>query len=145
LFERYTERARRAIFYGRYEAARSHPPIEPEHLLLGILHDSGTMIAAILKDYGLDAATLRADALRAWPPASDTPAPADVPLSARSKTALDLAQEESSAVAYLGVEHLLLGVLREGGPAAHLLGQHGLDAAVTRRTVAAILEERQRP
>lgn len=127
MFERYTEKARRAVFFARYEASHyGSPYIETEHLLLGILREyrelekllpSGSA-EAIRKQ--IDARTLSRES---------TSTSVDLPLSNESKRVLAYGAEEAERLAHrhIGTEHLLLGLLREKGCfAAELLQQHGL-------------------
>lgn len=60
MFERYTEKARRVIFYARYESSEfGTPAIEAEHLLLGLLREEGCFAARIFREHGADASRIR--------------------------------------------------------------------------------------
>jgi ATP-dependent Clp protease ATP-binding subunit ClpC len=111
MFERFTEQARCAVFYARYEAARSTPPIEPEHLLLGVLRDESTIVRRFLGQHGIDVEALRHDLEAFWLDWRDKPMVMDVPLSSRSKNVLRLAAQESASITHLGLEHILLAIL----------------------------------
>jgi hypothetical protein len=111
-FDRYTEHARRTIFFGRWEALHAGSKlIEPEHLALGILRDSW-LTGEILKEFSADeirkeiVAKLPADA-----PASNDP---DIPLSPISKRVLRFAAAAADSLidVHIGDEHLLLGLLQ---------------------------------
>ena len=69
MFERYTERARRVIFFARYEASQfGSTTIETEHLLLGLLAEKGSVAHLALRDLGLTAEAVRQDVAKAAPP-----------------------------------------------------------------------------
>ena len=142
VFERYTERARRAVFYARYEAAHSGPPIEPEHLLLGIIRDDGGMMRGILAKRSIEVGDLQRELESLRPARPEPPVGMDIPLSGRSMRALELAERESAGGGYLGVEHILVGILLEGGSAATVLQKRGLDATVARHAIMQLLKER---
>jgi Clp amino terminal domain, pathogenicity island component len=134
MFERYTEKARRVIFFARYEASQfGSPYIETEHLLLGLLREDKALTNRFLSSY--DAvesirtqieghATIREKASTS----------VDLPLSNESKRVLAYAAEEAERLSHkhIGTEHLFLGLLRErDGFAATLLNERGvlIDAA----------------
>ncbi len=129
MFELYTERARRAVFYARYQASMSGMgQIEAEHLLLGVLHEDRDLSRGIFDD----AQTIRRDLLARLPPAqARIPTSADLPLSAACKHAMGWALSEARGLddPRIGCEHLLLALIQEtGSPAAEVLCSHGLDA-----------------
>jgi antitoxin component of RelBE/YafQ-DinJ toxin-antitoxin module len=130
MFERYTEKARRVIFFARYEAsAFGSPYIETEHLLLGLVREA----RKVLQQLGLPADTtvetlrLRIDKQQKLPAPS-----VNIPLSNESKGVLAYAAEEAERLQqrHVGTEHLLLGLLREETTlAAGLLGELGVTLA----------------
>jgi ATP-dependent Clp protease ATP-binding subunit ClpC len=125
MFERYTEKARRSIFFARYEASLSGSPyIETDHLLLGILRESAGLARQHLK---LDPSKLtsRSTKKRSESPVSTS---VDLPLDNVAKLALAYAAEEAEQLGHkmIGTEHLLLGVLRaDQGAGAKALGEAG--------------------
>jgi ATP-dependent Clp protease ATP-binding subunit ClpC len=114
LFERYTEKARRTIFFARSEASNfGSPSIEPEHLLLGLMHDNRWLLQR-LSSANLDG--IRKEIEETAPPRiNDVPTTADLPVSTSLKRALAYAAEEAEKLnhRHISTEHLLLGLLRE--------------------------------
>src|SRR5215471_20728456 len=115
MFERYTEGARRVIFFGRYEAAQTGSPyIETGHLLLGILREG----APFFRELGITEFEPIADdcrkALGSSGPKLSTSV--DLPLSNASKSALAYAAEEAERLRSktVGIQHLTMGLLRTG-------------------------------
>jgi Clp amino terminal domain, pathogenicity island component len=133
MFERYTEKARRVIFFARYEASTYGSPwIETEHLLLGLIRESKEILRW--------APPLNADVVRKrigdlTPKLPPTSTSVDLPLSNDSQRALKLAADEANRLShkYIGTEHLFLGLLNvEDCFAAQLLREGGADAAAMR-------------
>ena len=133
MFERYTEKARRVVFFARYEASHyGSPYIETEHLLLGILREYPEL-TSLLPSGASEAIRKQIDARTI--PFHKIPTSADLPLSNEAKRVLAYGAEEAERLAqkHIGVEHLLLGLLREEGCfAAQILRQHGLDVSQLR-------------
>ena len=127
MFERYTEKARRVIFFARYEASQlGSPYIETEHLLLGLLREDKRLSYLFLHS---EFAAIRKRIEQHTLIREKIPTSMDLPLSNESKRVLHYACEESERWAhnYIGTEHLLLGVLREQKSfAAHLLRDQGV-------------------
>jgi len=128
MFERYTEKARRAIFFSRYEASQyGSPVIDTEHLLLGLIREDKALYRWLPKT---DLQTIRQrvdDHSTKRPPTSTA---VDLPLSADAKRVLKHAANEADRLAnkHIGTEHLLLGLLDEDGSfAAKLLLEAGAD------------------
>ena len=143
MFERYTEKARRVIFFARYEASMlGSPAIETEHVLLGLLREGEALFRR------LSPAKLSLDGLRkrfeeSAPPREKIDTGAELPLSPDAKRVLAHAQEESDRLGHrhIGTEHLLLGLLLvEGSLAARVLGEHGFEVARVREDIAAATE-----
>jgi ATP-dependent Clp protease ATP-binding subunit ClpC len=129
MFERYTEKARRTIFFARYEASQAgSTTIESEHLLLGLLRED----QGLTRRVGLGENTLhsvRAEIEREKPAREKIETSVELPLSDESKRILACAAEESERMAdsQIGTEHLLLGILRESNClAARILNGHGV-------------------
>src|SRR6266404_495814 len=138
MFERYTEKARRAIFYSRYEASEyGSPYIETEHLLLGLLREDKALTYRFVLPASVEHLRQQIDAhsIRR----EKTSVSVDLPLSNECKRALHYATEEAEALSHqhIGTEHLLLGLLREEESfAAQLLRTAGLDLAAVRRELS---------
>jgi hypothetical protein len=136
MFERYTEPARRAIFFGRYEASQfGSPYIETEHLLLGLFRQDKALANQFLTSCEKLEDIRRAITLRGEPVAKISTS-VDLPLSHESKRVLAYAAEEAERMKHKHIEtaHLLLGLLREEKSfAARLLNQQGLTADLVRR------------
>src|SRR5205085_2736772 len=123
MFERYTEKARRVIFFARYEASvAAAKAIEPEHLLLGISREDPRLLVRFLPEGKTSIHQLR-EKLCPVANCEPTPTSVEIPLSPESKRTLHYAHEESDGLRhrYIGTEHLLLGVLRESSRASQTL------------------------
>jgi hypothetical protein len=129
MFERYTEQARRVIFFGRFEAGhRGSPYIEVEHLLLASLGED-RLLLSLLPEGATEAIRQRIEAVA---PHSESPANphGDMPLSHDAKQSLSLAAEEAEGLGSRKIEasHLLLGMLHlKDGIAADFLQPYGID------------------
>jgi hypothetical protein len=129
MFERYTEKARRTIFFGRYEASEfGSPYIETEHLLLGLLREDKALANRFLRSRGA-VDSVRKQIERQTARGEKVPTSVDLPLSHDCKRVLTYGAEEAERLnhKHIGTEHLLLGLLREEKCfAAQLLGEQGL-------------------
>src|SRR5207302_11157238 len=138
-----TEKARRVIFFARYEAAQfGSPYIETEHLLLGLLRENAALVQAINLPITCEAA--RKDLEARVRIGKKTSTSVDVPLSNENKRVLAYAAEEAERLGhkYIGSEHLLLGLLREKASlAAQLLNEEGVVLERARENIG----EWQRP
>lgn len=115
MFERYTERARRAIFFARYEASQfGSKTIETEHLLLGLLRAEKELSISLLRS-SESFESIRAEIERSTLVGERVPTSVDLPLSNESKRVLAFAAEEGEKLGHKYIEtgHLLLGLLRE--------------------------------
>jgi ATP-dependent Clp protease ATP-binding subunit ClpC len=140
MFERYTESARRSLFFARYEASQlGSIAIEPEHLLLGLLREPAA-VNALLK---IDLGRLRAGVAGQVPFKGKLSTSVEIPFDAQTKRVLQHAAEEANALRHdhIGSEHLLLGLLREerSGAAAALAAQ-GVRLGDLRQAVAQLSE-----
>ncbi len=133
MFERYTEKARRVIFFARYEASQyGSPTIDTEHLLLGLIREDKALYRWLPKT---DIQTVRQrvdDHSTKRPPTSTA---VDLPLSAAAKRVLKHAADEAERLAnkHIGTEHIFLGLLDEEACfAAKLLREAGADGAEMR-------------
>jgi len=133
MFERYTEKARRIIFFARYEASQFGSPfIETEHLLLGIIREDKALTNRFLRSH---VASIRKQVESQTTLREKTSTSVDLPLSNESKRVLAYAAEEAERLAHkhIGPEHLLLGLLRdEKCFAAQMLGERGVRLSVLR-------------
>ena len=130
MFERYTEKARRVIFFARYEASQfGSPYIETEHLLLGLLREDNPMVSRHLPSLGYEESILKQ--IKSQAAVRDKIATSvDLPLSNECKRVLAYAAEEAMRLghSHIGTEHLLLGLLRETGCFAEgMLSKRGAD------------------
>lgn len=140
MFERYTEKARRVIFFARYEASNVGAPcIETEHLLLGLLREDHALRNRFLPS--IDSVKYIHEKIRAVTPVRDKISTAvDLPLSDESQRVLAYAAEEADKLKHrhLGTEHLLLALLREENTlAATLLRERGLTLERVRQELIA--------
>src|SRR5215813_533743 len=139
MFERYTEKARRVIFFARYEASQFGAPyIETEHLLLGLLREDKALAFRFLATQG-NFESIRQQIETASPSRQPVSTSVDLPLSNESKRILAYAAEEAERLSHkwIGSEHLLLGILREEKCfAAELLQERGLRLSSVREELA---------
>src|SRR5262249_38502600 len=116
MFERYTEKARRVIFFSRYEASQfGASEIEPEHILLGLIREDKKLTARFFHRAHDDVESVRKE-IEARTVIRDRVSPEiDLPLSAKAKNVLAFAADESDKLGnrHIGPEHLVLGLLRE--------------------------------
>src|ERR1700678_1852891 len=129
MFERYTETARRTIFFGRYEASQfGSRYIETEHLLLGLLREDKALANRFLHSYEA-VQSIRKQIERYTVPGERVSTSVDLPLSHECKRVLAYGAEEAERLnhKHIGTEHLLLGLLREEKCfAAEILHERGL-------------------
>jgi Clp amino terminal domain, pathogenicity island component len=139
MFERYTEKARRVIFFARYEASQyGSPYIETEHLLLGLLREDRALAKWFPGESNVEPG-IRTEIEGQITQRERISTSVEVPLTEECKKALNLAVEESERLAhrYIGTEHLLLGMLRvEGSLAAKLLLKRGLKPGTIREQLS---------
>src|SRR5262245_18660591 len=139
MFEKYTDNARRVIFFARYEASQfGGPKIESEHLLLGLMKENRDLIRRFAPDWKSIDSILKEITSRTAA-GEKLPATVDMPLSDECKRILAYAMEEAERLSHtqVGPEHPLLGILRESnGAAAQVLNGHGLKLDAVREDVA---------
>jgi ATP-dependent Clp protease ATP-binding subunit ClpC len=132
MFERYTEKARRTIFFARYEASQlGGPAIEAEHLLLGLLRENQGLFQKFFPTPETVSAAIRAEIERSNTFREKVSASVDLPLSPSAKRVLmnAAAESEKRHDRHIGPEHLLLGIIREEASiASQALIRHGLTA-----------------
>ena len=141
MFERYTEKARRAIFFARYEASQfGSPYIETEHLLLGLLREDKALTNRFLRSHA-SVESIRRQIEGCTTIREKVSTSVDLPLSNECKRVLAYAAEEAERLSdkHIGTEHLFLGLLRESGCfAAAILREQGLTLEESREHVASI-------
>jgi Clp amino terminal domain, pathogenicity island component len=142
MFERFTDRARRVVVLAQEEARLlDHNYIGTEHLLLGMIHEGEGVAAEALERLGVSLVAVRAEVERVIGRGKETPA-AHIPFTPRAKKVLELSLREALNFGhnYIGTEHILLGLIREGeGVAAQVLTQLGADLDRVRQQVNQIL------
>jgi hypothetical protein len=143
MFERFTDRARRAVVLAQEEARRlQHNYIGTEHILLGLVHDGEGIAARSLGSFGITLETARGEIEKIVGRGQEASA-AHIPFTPRSKKVLELALREALQLGnnYIGTEHILLGLIRESqGLAAQALVQLGLDLGAVRQRTLALAE-----
>ncbi|HXB73110.1 MAG TPA: Clp protease N-terminal domain-containing protein [Candidatus Acidoferrales bacterium] len=134
MFERYSEKARRVIFFARYEASLFGAPyIEPEHLLLGIVREDKALAFQFLSSHAASEA-IREKIEARTTKRERVSTSVDIPLNADSKSVLAYAAEEAPASKEIGTAHLLLGILRlETSFAVEILHGYGLSLDTVRQ------------
>jgi ATP-dependent Clp protease ATP-binding subunit ClpC len=139
MFERYTEKARRVIFFARYEASQfGSPYIETEHLLLGLLREDKALANRFLRSHAA-LESIRKQIEAHTTPREKVPTSVDLPLSHECKRVLAYGAEEAERLnhKHIGTEHLLLGLLREEKClAAEILHERGLRLNHVREEIA---------
>src|SRR6184192_4051554 len=140
MFERYTEKARRVIFFARYEASQfGAPAIEPEHLLLGLMREDKSLTARFLARAQTSLEAIRKEIEGRAPLREKISTSVELPLAPETKRVLAYAHEESDRLQHrhIGTEHLLLGLLREErSMAAEILYERGLRLNAVREEVS---------
>src|SRR5215208_5168696 len=130
MFERYTERARRVLFFARYEASQlGSISIETEHLLLGLIREGKGLTSRIFARSHLSLENIRKEIEGRTVFREKVSTSVEIPFSAETKRVLQAAAEEADRLLhnYIGTEHLLLGILREErSVAASILMEKGM-------------------
>ena len=139
MFERYTEKARRVIFFARYEASQfGSPYIETEHLLLGLLREDKALANRFLRSQAA-IESIRKQIEAHTTVREKVSTSVDLPLSHECKRVLAYGAEEAERLnhKHIGTEHLLLGLLREEKCfAAEILHERGLRLSQVREEIA---------
>jgi hypothetical protein len=142
MFERYTEGARRTVFFARYEASSlGSPSIETEHLLLGILREDKELIRHVLLKVDYDLARQSVTKNTKLDPKKTVSTNVDLPLSEHAKRALKYSAEEADRMnhRHIGTAHLLLGLVRDSEfTSAEVLSQLGVKFDSLRKKVEAL-------
>jgi ATP-dependent Clp protease ATP-binding subunit ClpC len=147
MFEKYNEKARRALFFARYEASKlGSRVIESEHILLGVLREGEEIIKEIFSRFNVKPEQIRREVEGDRLFVDRISSSAELPLSEESKKILAYAAHEAESMLhqYVGTEHLLIGILRvESSTAARILTSKGLNVYGVREETISILKERE--
>ena len=143
-FEKFTERARKVLSLAQEEAQRfNHQYIGTEHILLGLVREGDGVAAKVLSDLGVELLKVRA-AVEFIIGRGDRVVLGEIGLTPRAKKVVELAVDEARRLNhhYIGTEHLLLGLIREGeGIAAGALESLGVNLEKVRRTTIEVLSQ----
>ncbi|WP_460520277.1 ATP-dependent Clp protease ATP-binding subunit [Flindersiella endophytica] len=142
MFERFTDRARRVVVLAQEEARMlSHNYIGTEHILLGLIHEGEGVAAKALESLGISLEAVRAQVEEIIGQGQQAPS-GHIPFTPRAKKVLELSLREALQLGhnYIGTEHILLGLIREGeGVAAQVLVKLGADLGRVRQQVIQLL------
>ncbi len=142
MFERFTDRARRVVVLAQEEARLlNHNYIGTEHILLGLIHEGEGVAARGLESLGISLESVRSQVVEIIGQGSQAPS-GHIPFTPRAKKVLELSLREALQLGhnYIGTEHILLGLIREGeGVAAQVLQKLGAELHKVRQTVIQLL------
>src|SRR5215510_10462020 len=142
MFERFTDRARRVVVLAQEEARMlNHNYIGTEHLLLGLIHEGEGVAAKALESMNISLEAVRSQVEEIIGQGQAAPT-GHIPFTPRAKKVLELSLREALQLGhnYIGTEHILLGLIREGeGVAAQVLQKLGADLNRVRQTVIQLL------
>lgn len=145
MWQFFTERGKKVIQLAHREALKmGHNVIEPEHVLLGLIYESGGVAYQTLVSMGLNLDEIRTQLEEAMGRSEPTLKAIDLPLSPRVKKALELAMREARnmGVNYVGTEHILLGILSDpGSMAAQYFLAMGVDASAVQKQIVSVMAE----
>jgi ATP-dependent Clp protease ATP-binding subunit ClpC len=143
-FEKFSERARRVLSLAQEEAQRfNHNYIGTEHILLGLVRETDGVAARVLSSLGVELSKVRS-AVEFIIGRGERPSPGDIGLTPRAKKVIELAVDEARRLShhYIGTEHLLIGIMREGeGVAAGVLESLGVSLEKVRAETTRILNQ----
>jgi ATP-dependent Clp protease ATP-binding subunit ClpC len=147
MFEKYNEKARRALFFARYEASKlGSKVIESEHILLGILREGEEIIKEIFSRFNVKPEEIRREIEGDRIFVERISSTSELPLSEESKKILAYASHEAESMVhpYVGTEHLLIGILRvDGSVAGRLLTARGFNLYGVREETISLIKERE--
>ena len=147
MFEKYNEKARRALFFARYEASKlGSKVIESEHVLLGILREGEDVTREIFARFNVKPDDVRKEIEGDRVFVERVSSSQELPLSEESKKILAYASHEAESMMhpYVGTEHLLIGILRvDPCVASRLLAGHGFNLYGVREEAIALIKERE--
>ena len=142
MFERFTDRARRVVVLAQEEARMlNHNYIGTEHILLGLIHEGEGVAAKALESLGISLEAVRQKVEEIIGHGQQSPS-GHIPFTPRAKKVLELSLREALQInhSYIGTEHILLGLIREGeGVAAQVLVKLGADLNRVRNQVLQLL------
>ena len=142
MFERFTDRARRVVVLAQEEARLlNHNYIGTEHILLGLIHEGEGVAAKALESMGTSLESVRSQVVEIIGQGAQAPS-GHIPFTPRAKKVLELSLREALQLGhnYIGTEHILLGLIREGeGVAAQVLQKLGAELHKVRQTVIQLL------
>jgi Clp amino terminal domain, pathogenicity island component/ClpX C4-type zinc finger len=142
VFERFTDRARRVVVLAQEESRLlNHNYIGTEHILLGLIHEGEGVAAQVLAALGVSLADVRSEVEEIVGHGAYAPA-GHIPFTPRAKKVLEMSLREALQLGhnYIGTEHILLGLIREGeGVAAQVLAKLGADLSTVRQHVVRLL------
>jgi ATP-dependent Clp protease ATP-binding subunit ClpC len=148
MFERFTDHARRVVVLAQEEARMlNHNYIGTEHILLGLIHEGEGVAAKALESLGISLEAVRSQVEEIIGQGQTAPT-GHIPFTPRAKKVLELSLREALQLGhnYIGTEHILLGLIREGeGVAAQVLQKLGASLAVVRQVVIDLLGGRPAP
>ena len=143
MFERFTDRARRVVVLAQEEARLlNHNYIGTEHILLGLIHEGEGVAAKALESLGISLEAVRQQVEEIIGQGQQAPS-GHIPFTPRAEKVLELSLREALQLGhnYIGTEHILLGLIREGGGvAAQVLVRLGADPSRVRRQVIQLLQ-----
>ena len=146
MFERYTERARRVLFFARYEASQlGSITIETEHLLLGLIREGKGLTSRIFARAHLSLESIRKEVEGRSVFRQKVSTSVEIPFSVETKRVLQFAADEANKLThnYIGTEHLLLGILcEEQSVAASILMEKGMRLQTVREDIVQLLNEK---
>ena len=144
-FERFTEKAVRVIMAAQEEAKRLNSPfVGAEHLLLGMLREGEMIVLKALEYFRIDPSYLKDKLEEGTNFNAESKTGIEIPFNAQVKKVIELAWDEARGLghSYVGVEHLFLGILREGtGPVGEILREMGITVASVKNWIVATLGE----
>ena len=142
MFERFTDRARRVVVLAQEEARRlNHNYIGTEHILLGLIQEGEGHAAKALEELNINIDGVRSEVVEIIGEGQQSPS-GHIPFTPRAKKVLELSLREALQLGhnYIGTEHILLGLVREGeGVAAQVLKKLGAELSQVRQTVIKLI------
>jgi ATP-dependent Clp protease ATP-binding subunit ClpA len=148
MFERFTDRARRVVVLAQEEARMlNHNYVGTEHILLGLIHEGDGVAAKALESLGISLEAVRAQVEEIIGQGQQIPS-GHIPFTPRAKKVMELSLREALQLGhdYIGTEHILLGLIREGdGVAAQVLIRLGADLNRVRQQVITVLYQSKEP
>jgi ATP-dependent Clp protease ATP-binding subunit ClpC len=142
MFQRFTDRARRVVVLAQHEARTlDHDHIGTEHILLGLIDEGQGVATTALTSMGISLEDMRQAVRDTIGRGAQPPESGHIPFTPQAKKVLELSLRESMQLGheYIGTEHILLALIREGGGAAQLLAGAGVDFDRTRQQVIELL------